>query len=252
MTEHRFFVNRNQIRGEKVILSGSQARQAHSVLRLRKGDCIRILDNQGWQYEVQFLTVNPQQATGRILTKSEASGEPAARLTLYQSLLKQDKFEWILQKGTELGVLSFVPLVTERTIVRPTKLKQNKMARWQRIIREAAEQAGRGRIPTLSQPVQFVDALVETQSHDMALIPWENESERTLSEPFMPNNQLTLPLSPTVALFIGPEGGFTQKEVAHAQTANMIAVTLGPRILRAETAAIVATALILNELGEMK
>ena len=161
MTTHRFFVNKNQIRGENVILTGSQARQIHSVLRLRKGDRIHILDNEGWQYEVELLTVNPDreavaqrhQVTGHIATKSAASGEPAARLTLYQSLLKQDKFEWVLQKGTELGVFSFVPLITERTIVRQTKLKQNKLARWQRIIREAAEQSGRGANPnTLPTP----------------------------------------------------------------------------------------------------
>jgi 16S rRNA (uracil1498-N3)-methyltransferase len=252
MSIHRFFVSKNQIRGEHVILTGSQARQIHGVLRLRKGDRIRILDNEGWQYDVELVTVNPDQVAGHIATKSAARGEPAARLTLYQSLLKQDKFEWVLQKGTELGICLFVPLITERTIVRPTKLKQNKLARWQRIIREAAEQSGRGRIPKLSQPLEFVPALADTQSCDMALIPWENEGERTLSAPFGPNNRLTLPQSPEVALFIGPEGGFTDGEVEHAQSAHIIPVTLGPRILRAETAAIVATALFLNELGEMK
>lgn len=258
MTTHRFFVNKNQLRGENVIVTGSQARQMHSVLRLRKGDPIRILDNEGWQYEVELLTVNPDQVTGHIATKSAAIGEPVARLTLYQSLLKQDKFEWVLQKGTELGVSSFVPLITERTIVRQTKLKQNKLVRWQRIIREAAEQSGRGLIPTLFQPIEFAAALAETQSNHIALIAWENEAQRTLSAtlrsdevPFSANRP-TLPSSPTAALFIGPEGGFTDKEVETAQSASIIPVSLGPRILRAETAAIVATALFLNELGEMK
>ena len=109
-----------------------------------------------------------------------------------------------------------------------------------------------GRIPTLSQPLEFVPALADTQSCHIALIPWENEGERTLSAPFGPNNRLALCPSPVVALFIGPEGGFTDREVENAQSANIIPVTLGPRILRAETAAIVATALFLNELGEMK
>jgi len=252
MTTHRFFVNINQIRDENIILTGSQARQIHSVLRLRKSDRIHILDNKGWQYEVELLAVNPDQVTGHITTKCSARGEPAARLTLYQSLLKRDKFEWVLQKGTELGVFSFVPLITERTIVRQTKLTQNKLARWQRIIHEAAEQSGRGLIPALSQPLEFIAALAETQSNHMAFIPWENEEKRTLSTTFGPNNRPDLPPSPTVALFIGPEGGFTDKEIENAQSANIIPVTLGPRILRAETAAIVATALFLNELGEMK
>ena len=251
MTIHRFFVSKSQIQGENVIVTGSQAHQIHSVLRLRISDRIQILDNDGWQYEVELLTVNPDQVTGHVAIRSAASGEPMARLTLYQSLLKQDKFEWVLQKGTELGVFSFVPLITDRTIVRQTELKPNKLARWQRIIREAAEQSGRGLIPTLCQPLEFSAALAKAHTNYIAVIPWENEGERTLSAAFATRHSPLASPPPTVAIFIGPEGGFTDKEVEIANSANIIPVTLGPRILRSETAAIVATALSLNELGDM-
>ena len=127
MTKHRFFISKQQIKNENVFLSGDQARQIHQVLRLHPGDKISVLNNDGWEYEVDLLTTSPDQVTGHVEKKWHVESEPAIRLTLFQSTLKQDKFEWILQKGTELGVASFVPMITERSIVRQTPLKQNKL-----------------------------------------------------------------------------------------------------------------------------
>jgi len=252
MTKHRFFVFQNQIQSESVILTGDQARQISTVLRLRKGDSIHILDNKGWEYETELLAVNAEQVTGYIVQRRIAGGEPTTRLTLYQSLLKRDRFEWVLQKGTEIGITSFVPMITERTVLRQKTVKQNKLVRWQRIIFEAAEQSGRGRIPNLSQPIEYAEALSKAQTSHLAFVPWENESNRAIKTTITLNNQYDLPPFPSVSLFIGPEGGFTDSEVKDAQSANIIPVTLGPRILRAETAAIVATTLILHEMGEIK
>ena len=251
MTRHRFFINKTQIRNQSVFITGNQARQVHNVLRLRQGDKICVLDNEDWEFEVELLATNPEQITGLVVAKWQVESEPTSRLTLFQSSLKQDKFEWVLQKGTELGVASFVPMITERSIVRQNTLKQNKLLRWQRIICEAAEQSGRGRIPTLAQPIEYVAALKAAQISHLAMIPWEYELDKTIATTLALNSRHKSHHIRKVALLIGPEGGFTESEIQDAQSANIMPVTLGPRILRAETAAIVAAALTFHELGEI-
>ncbi len=251
MTRHRFFISKEQIKDTSVYLSDDQARQIHHVLRLRQGDRINILTNDGWEYEVELLTTNSDQATGTLTNGWLVGNEPTIKLALYQSMLKQDKFEWVLQKGTEIGVTSFIPIITKRTIIRQIKLKQNKIARWQRIISEAAEQSGRGRIPTLSQPIEYAAALTTVQTEQSAMIPWESESKNTIAAYLDRNKARNSQLIQNVALFIGPEGGFSDQEVLDARGAGIMPVTLGPRILRAETAALIAATITLHELGEM-
>ncbi|HFE67060.1 MAG TPA: 16S rRNA (uracil(1498)-N(3))-methyltransferase [Chloroflexi bacterium] len=237
---HRFFVLPEQIGEEQVVLRGEQARQICRVLRMGVGDEIVALDSLGWEYGVRLTAVSPQQVTGDILEKREVFGEPACHITLYQSLMKRDKFEWVLQKGTEVGVSRFAPLVTQRSLARNVDIKPKKLARWQKIITEAAEQARRGRIPELLPPMRWPEALAGLEA-DAALIPWEEARGPGL-------RQALAGIRPSsVALFIGPEGGFAREEVDTAVARNVQPVTLGPRILRAETAAIVAAALILHE-----
>lgn len=252
MTAYRFFISPDQIQNESVILSGDQAHQISSVLRLHDGDHVFVLDNSGWQYEVILHSVESLKVVGSIISKQSSRNEPAVNLTLYQSLLKRDNFEWVLQKGTELGITSFIPIITQRTIVRQKSIRENKLARWQRIVSEAAEQSGRGRIPTLSQPVQFKTAVAAANNENLAIIPWENAKGENISAAFARSGAGSQEyLLSNIALFIGPEGGFTEVEINDAGSAGIISVTLGPRILRAETAAIVATTLVLHELGEL-
>lgn len=225
------------------MLRGEQARQICYVLRMGAGDEIVALDNLGWEYGVRLTAVSAQQVSGDILEKRETASEPAGHITLYQSLMKRDKFEWVLQKGTEVGVSRFVPLVTQRSLVQDIDIKPSKMARWQKIITEAAEQARRGRIPELMLPMRWSEALAGLDA-DVALIPWEEVREPDL-------RQVLAGVRPSrLALFVGPEGGFAQEEVAAAVAHNVQPITLGPRILRAETAAIVTAALILYEVEE--
>lgn len=240
---HRFFISPEQIGPDRVMLQGDQARQICHVLRMRAGAEIVVLDNLGWEYDVRLTAVSPHQVRGDILAKREAGGEPACHITLYQSLMKREKFEWVLQKGTEVGVSRFVPLVTRRSLVQHVAIKPKKMARWQKIITEAAEQARRGLMPELRPPLHWPEALAGLDA-EVALIPWEDAPESGL-------RQVLAGKRPSrVALFIGPEGGFAQEEVATAVAHNVQPVTLGPRILRAETAAIVTAALILHEVEE--
>jgi 16S rRNA (uracil1498-N3)-methyltransferase len=250
MRNYRFFVSPDQIHANRrLALSGDQARQIYNVLRMREADQLVVLDNRGWQYDVRLDKVTSNLVIGDILSRDVAAGEPQVELTLYQALLKKDNFEWVLQKGTELGVTHFVPLITQRCVVRQETVKPPKFQRWQRIIREAAEQSGRGRLPSLSTPIKLPEALEKCERFDKAFIPWEGETEKGMLEVL----RAGVGEQPSrVAIFIGPEGGFEEAEIAEAEGAGLQPVTLGPRILRAETAAIVAATLALSALGELE
>ncbi|MCP4424105.1 MAG: 16S rRNA (uracil(1498)-N(3))-methyltransferase [Chloroflexi bacterium] len=236
---HRFFVT--DIHDNQIVFSPEQARQIDAVLRMEPGRRVMALDNAGWEYEVELVEVKRKRVTAVILAQRPAPNEPTNPITLYQSLLKRDNFEWVLQKGTEIGVARFVPLITERTVARPPK----KPDRWRRILTEAAEQSRRGRIPELAEPTPLAQALADLPPHQTALISWENVAKTSLRDELVGASSLN------VSLFIGPEGGFTAVEIEQAQKAGAIPITLGQRILRAETAAIVATAIVLHELGDM-
>jgi 16S rRNA (uracil1498-N3)-methyltransferase len=244
---HRFFITLDQLRSERVTFSDDQAQHMQKVLRLQPGQQVLVLDNSGWQYVVVLTKVSRKETAGAVTARQPASGEPATELTLYQSVIKWDRFEWVLQKGTEVGVTRFVPVITRRSLLKSgDEINSNKTARWQRIITEAAEQARRGRLPAVA-PVITLPAALAALAAPVALLPWEEAEGMSMRAALTPN--AGKPQS--VALFIGPEGGFTAEEVAMAQAHHVIPVTLGPRILRAETAAIVAAALTLYELGEM-
>ena len=157
---HRFFITPDQRRGQIVRFDDAQTHQMRRVLRLRPGDRVLALDGQGWQYEVALEEVSNSRVTGLVAAQAAATGEPRVRLTLFQSLLQRDKFEWVLQKGTEIGVTAFAPVITRRSLVRDAgDVGENKLERWRRIIKEAAEQSGRGALPTIGPAVPLAVAL---------------------------------------------------------------------------------------------
>lgn len=245
---HRFFVSPQQIAQLIVRFDDDQARQIRRVLRLRAGDRVLVLDGEGRQYEVLLEEVTNTRVTGLVASQLAATGEPTARLTLFQSLLKREKFEWVLQKGTEIGVDTFAPVITRRSLVRETgDVKPEKLGRWQRIIKEAAEQSGRGLLPRLLSPMPFAFASAEALGFDRALIAWEGDAQMSIREALAGGGRVE-----EVALYIGPEGGFEPEEIAEAVEMGAIPVTLGRRILRTETAAVVGAALVLHELGELE
>lgn len=234
---HRFFVSPDAIQGNIVTLPEPAAHQIRNVLRMRAGAHIVVLDNRGWEYTTQIIEIEHKYVAGQIIEKQAAHGEPRVHLTLYQAILKKHNFELVLQKCTEIGVTCFVPMITERTVV--SDIKESKRDRWERILKEAAEQSRRGKIPELRDPLEFEHAVSELSRYEIALIPYENEPNAGFRDVLRPN---TL----SAAVLIGPEGGFSEQEIALVHHASPI--TLGARILRAETAAIVASTLILYEL----
>lgn len=244
---HRFFISPEQIKGTEVTLKQPQAHQIRNVLRMHPGERIVVLDNSGWEYLVELKAVDRDEIKGEILEKRLNPSEPFTKITLYQALLKGEHFELVLQKGTEIGVVSFVPLISERCIVGDADYVEKKRERWERIITEAAEQSGRGMLPKLEEPVLFAKACRDLKLRGgFAILPWEGEKKRSLREALTGEKK---PFS--ISIFIGPEGGFSEKEVEMAHRYGIITVSLGPRILRAETAGIVAAALVLYELGDM-
>lgn len=249
---HRFFIPLSWLHGSSVILLDPAAHRIRSVLRMRPGAQIVVLDNRGWEYVVELVEVRSEQSKGEVKEKRPATGEPEARVTLYQCLLKKDNFEWVLQKGTEIGVTRFVPVISQRTVIPDLdSVRSHKLSRWERIITEAAEQSRRGLLPALDEPLTFAEAVSESESYHLALIPWEKETAchiRAALGDFRTSDRAAA--GSDIALFIGPEGGFTDEEIGQAQRVGVVPVTLGPRILRAETAAVTAALLTLYELEE--
>lgn len=224
------------------------AHQIKTVLRLQAGDEIIVLDNSGQEWRVRLITVGKSEVQGEIISQQPARGEPALQITLYQGTLKGQKFEWVLQKGTELGISRFTPLICRRSVVNKSREIMEKYPRWERIIQEAAEQSRHGRLPELTPPLALAEAVRQvgesTSPESMVLMPWEEASGPSLKA------ILTQTRPRQIAVFIGPEGGFTPEEAALAQAAGVRLVKLGPRILRAETAGLAVCAALLYELGE--
>jgi len=243
---HRFFLTA-ACDGEELLFPQETAHQIARVLRLRSGERVIVLDGAGGECEVELLQVgNP--TSGRVIARRPAGGEPHLRLTLYLCLTQREKFEWMLQKCTEVGAAAFVPVISSRCLVQSAADVSAKGSRWQRILQEAAEQSGRGCIPALAPAVRLEAALHQVaQAGAAALIPWEGEHSLDVRTAL---GRMPRPLA-ELAVLIGPEGGFATEEVAAAARAGFQAVTLGARILRMETAAVVTTALALYELGEM-
>jgi len=251
---HRFFVAPSLFAQPIVILTGDQAHQVRRVLRMRPGDRAILLDGRGRACEASLIAVDEEGVRFRVVRRWEAAGEPTTRITLFQAALKGERFAWALQKGTEVGVAAFVPLICERNVVDDLAAIEQKRGRWERIIQEAAEQSGRGCLPVLHPPRRFAQAVSCAAAPDaqagglrhgddeVRLILWEGEREARLRDVLSGCN---LARGMHIQVFVGPEGGFTESEIALAQSCGVRPVSLGPRILRAETAGVIAAALIL-------
>jgi 16S rRNA (uracil1498-N3)-methyltransferase len=258
---HRFFVSPDQLEGDKVTIAGPAVHHIRDVLRLRPGASIVVLDNSGWERETEIFEVGREQVVGRVINRALATGEPRTKVSLFQGVLKSNHFELVLQKGTELGIVEFVPLISQRCVIAGLDDVNKKMVRWRRIVQEAAEQSQRGRLPNLQPAMIFSRACERAKrAGGLSLMPWEEEERVNLKLVFGKEQQrkskgkraLSFPSNPfSINLFIGPEGGFTFEEVTLAQHYGIISITLGPRILRAETAGLVAAAAILYELGDL-
>lgn len=246
---HRFFVSTNSISGSRVSLTGGIAAQIAQVLRGRPRDTVIVLDDTGMEYRVMLDYVSVTQVGGEVIDSEMCAGEPDVEITLYQAIIKGDKFEYVLQKCTELGVSAFVPVICERSIPNPRKWGNGRYERWRLIVREAAEQSRRGRVPRVDVAIGFKDAC---ENHvGSGVIPWEMESHHSLKQVLGQLRERDTGPS-RIGIFIGPEGGLTCDEVDFARAKGILPATLGPRILRAETASVAVSAAVMYELDELE
>ncbi|MEW6556953.1 MAG: 16S rRNA (uracil(1498)-N(3))-methyltransferase [Elusimicrobiota bacterium] len=253
---HRFFVE--NILGDSVVISGSEAHHLKNVLRKKTGDVVFLFDGKGNEYEAKIVA--PDLSRGlrngeielELITKIKKDAEPKIKINLYQSIPRGKKFEFIIEKTTELGVAKIIPIISERTVPNVVAgLNPAKHIRWQKIALAAAKQCGRTIIPEISVITDFESAVkfvFLNSSESLSLILWECEQKTTLKQIIKICNLQ----SAICNLFVGPEGGFSNLEIKLARKNKVIPVSLGKRILRTETAPIVVIANILYELNEKK
>jgi len=242
---HRFFLPPDWIAEGTVVIIGKLVHQIRNVLRLGASDHITVLDNSGWEYEVELQKLDSAKVEGKVISKSLAAGEPRTKITLYQALLKGSNFEFVLQKCTEIGVAGFVPLICERCVAGEPDSKR--LSRWRSIIREAAEVSRRGKLPVLQNPTSLTEACKSASG--ISLIPWEEEKARGIGDVLRSHRKIRN--DSAINIFVGPEGGFSRSEVEFARSCGIVPVSLGHRILRAETAGLVAATITLYEFGDL-
>jgi 16S rRNA (uracil1498-N3)-methyltransferase len=244
----RFFVPKTQIDEQHALIMGQDVNHMKNVLRMNIGDAVALCDGYGTDYEATIKTIEQEQIVLTINSKKRNEAEAQTRICLYQALPKADKMELIIEKSVELGVSAVVPVYTERCIVKKLDAKktEKKQERWQKISESAAKQSGRGIIPEVKLFEPFKQA-IQACDADHKLILWETENQNSLKKA-MENIQR----GSTIAVFIGPEGGLTQTEVAMAKEHGWQSVTIGKRILRTETAGMATVAAIMFGLDEME
>jgi len=245
----RLFIFQKLAVGDEIELSGEEAHHIIRVLRFRQGDVISISDGESEESlgVISDLDVRNTKIKIRILEKNK-SKEVKPFITLLQGLPKGEKLDLVIQKSTEIGVSKVIPVITERTVANIDQSKvESRMKRWNKIALEAAKQSMRIDIPQIGNLTTFDDSLREIDKHQLSIIPWEQEKEFSLKTILKDmKGHIT-----KVAIFIGPEGGFSPDEVKRAKEYGAVSVSLGPRILRTETAAIAVCSIIMYELGGM-
>lgn len=245
----KFFVTPEFIQEDSIVLKGDNFNHIKNVLRLNSGNEIIINDRQGNDYKCIIKMIGADQILANIQEKSQSDVEPMIKTLLFQSLIKGEKMDLVIQKAIEIGVTEIIPIATTRCVVKLENEKKtaSKVERWQKIAESAAKQSGRAIIPTVQIPMNFKEAIHYSKLYlDKCLIPYEKEKEKGLRS-FLGTEHAS-----SFGIFIGPEGGFTEEEVLYAREEGVTPLTLGKRILRSETAGLVALSAIMYEMGEME
>jgi 16S rRNA (uracil1498-N3)-methyltransferase len=244
MTLRRFFINQTDITGETAQLAGAEAHHLRTVLRLSPGDPITFFDGTGARYQARIEQILKDRVTATII-KHTQDPLPKVRLHLGQALLKGQKMDLVLQKATELGVDAIFPFYSQHGIHKPQREAQ--MERWQRIVLEACKQCDRAKPPEIHAPREITELMAHPPSCDAKLIFWEHESRQRLDEILGGEKKICRSLF----FLLGPEGGFSEAEIVCARQEGFIPISLGQRILRAETATLAATAILQYTLGNL-
>ncbi|NLK21544.1 MAG: 16S rRNA (uracil(1498)-N(3))-methyltransferase [Epulopiscium sp.] len=243
----RFFVEPSQIKNDSIFIHGEDVKHISKVLRLKNGDKISICNGQGTDYQCIIKNMDKEIIVAQIVSNHLSQTEPKTKITLFQALVKSDKMDLIIQKTVEMGIFKIIPIVTERTVVRfeNEKKERSRLARWQKIAESAAKQSQRGIIPEVEPVITLSEAFDRSKEMDCKLIPYEKETDKNLRSILSNFN------GGNIAIFIGPEGGFEESEIALGKQQGIIPITLGRRILRTETAGLFTVSIIMYQMGEM-
>lgn len=244
---HKFFVNKENICCDVCKIDGEDVKHIYKVLRLKIGDKININNCEGKEYLAVIEDINKKEVIAKILEQCELNNESKVRVHLFQGLPKSTKMDLIVQKNTELGIASITPVIMERVVVKNDS-EFKKVDRWNRIALEACKQSKRSLIPSINKPIEFEKLIEKIDDIDLVVVPYENQQGYGMKK--LANN-LDKNSIKNVAIVIGPEGGFEEEEIGKLKAKGANIVTLGPRILRTETAGFTALSLIMYELADL-
>ena len=241
----RFFVGTDQISDKDIVITGTDVNHIRNVLRMTPGEEVTVSDGQGMDYFCRIAELTKEEVRLDIVDSWHSFVELPAKIYLFQGLPKADKMELIIQKAVELGAFSIIPVETKRCVVKlDVKKAAKKVVRWQQIAESAAKQSKRMLIPEIHEVMTYKQALEFAKQLDVKLIPYE------LAKGMKETREILSEIKPgqSVGIFIGPEGGFEEEEVAKALEAGAHAITLGRRILRTETAGLAILSVLMFQL----
>ena len=244
---YRFFVEPSQIVEDKIFITGTDVNHIKNVLRMKVGEPIAISDGQKWEYYCIIERLEEDQIIAQIEEKEEDGKELPVRITLFQGIPKSDKLELIIQKAVELGACEIVPVAMKRSVAKiEPKKAQKKVERFNAIALSAAKQAKRSLIPTVSMPMSWQEAVAYGKTMERCIVPYEDERGMNHARELVKS----LHGVKSIGIYIGPEGGFDEKEIEQAKQSGFEIMTLGRRILRTETAGLTALSILMFELEE--
>ncbi|WP_040211352.1 16S rRNA (uracil(1498)-N(3))-methyltransferase [Clostridium polynesiense] len=244
---HKFFTPQSLFQGDYAYIEGEDVKHIYKVLRLEEGQEIIVNNQSGEEFLGKLHNISKKAVSVHIIKKLEVNNESNVDIALYQGLPKASKMDLIVQKASELGVNEIVPIITSRVDI-VLKGEFKKLERLQRIALEACKQCKRSIIPEIKEPLNFHSAIEELKEKDLIVVPYENAENygiKTMVKKIKDKEVIK------VAIVIGPEGGFEEEEISALKEIGGEVVTLGPRILRTETAGFTAAALIQYELGDL-
>jgi len=243
-----FYVDPKNVGKDSLRIEGEEAKHICLVLRKGEGEIIDAVDGEGIKYQVQVTAKGKDWVQGKIISQTRKENEPFTELTLAQALIKGVRMDFLVEKVTEIGVSSIIPLITGKGLIKLEKDSKviSRVSRWKRIAISGMKQALRSKLPEIQDPVSFQELLAKVKDYDLALIACQAKGSKFLKEILEGKKGVK-----DVLLLVGPESGFTQEELGLSLKSGIIPVSLGPRRLRSETAGIVFSSMVLHELEDL-
>ena len=245
---YKFFVPQENFNGSEIIINGEDVKHIYKVLRLKEGQSININNCNGQEFLAEIFSIGKAEVKCNIIKEIFLNNESPLKVSLYQGLPKAAKMDLIAQKAAEIGVVSITPVITERVVVKNELGEYKKIDRWNRIALEASKQSKRTIIPKINDVMQFENMINEIKGLDLIVVPYEEQENYGIKSLI---KDIEKDKISTAAVIIGPEGGFQSSEIEQLKEVGAHIVTLGPRILRTETAGFVCSSLLMYELGDM-